>query len=86
MFNNRFLKLKEDTQNIIHVEAANWYLCLLEGTLTFHAQVLEEVFAEFRDSYILLDVYNISEKMELTHAHYEGVLWGLHHVQGFNFH
>jgi hypothetical protein len=30
-----------------------------------------EFFAEFRDSYTLLDVYNISEKLELAHAHYE---------------
>ncbi len=28
-------------------------------------------FAEFGDSYTLLDVYNISEKVELPHAHYE---------------
>ncbi len=28
-------------------------------------------FAEFRDLYTLLDVYNISEKLELAHAHYE---------------
>jgi hypothetical protein len=30
-----------------------------------------EVFTEFGDLYILLDVYNNSEKLELTHAHYE---------------
>jgi hypothetical protein len=28
-------------------------------------------FAEFGDSYTLLDVYNISEKLELAHTHYE---------------
>ncbi len=28
-------------------------------------------FAEFEDSHTLLDVYNISEKLELAHAHYE---------------
>jgi hypothetical protein len=28
-------------------------------------------FAEFGDSYILLDVYNIFGKLELAHAHYE---------------
>ncbi len=28
-------------------------------------------FAKFKDSYILLDVYNIYEKLELAHAHYE---------------
>ncbi len=43
----------------------------MEGTPTLHAQVLQRVFVEFKDSYILLDVYNISEKMELAHAHYE---------------
>jgi len=36
-----------------------------------HAQVLQRVFAKFGDSYTLLDVYNISEKLELAHAHYE---------------
>jgi hypothetical protein len=34
-------------------------------------QVLQQDFVEFRDSYTLLDVYNISEKLELAHAHYE---------------
>jgi len=43
----------------------------LESTLTLHAQVLQRVFAEFGDLYILLYVYNISEKLELAHAHYE---------------
>jgi hypothetical protein len=43
----------------------------LEGTLTLHAQVLQQVFAEFGDLYTLLDVYNIFEKLELAHAHYE---------------
>jgi len=32
---------------------------------------LQQVFVEFGDSYTLLDVYNISKKLELTHAHYE---------------
>ncbi len=67
----RLLKLKEDTQNITNLEVAHRYLHSLEGIPTLHAQVLQWVFAEFRDSYILLDVYNISEKLELTHAHYE---------------
>jgi hypothetical protein len=44
---------------------------LLKSTPTLHAQVLQWVFAEFGDSYILLDVYNIFEKLELVHAHYE---------------
>jgi hypothetical protein len=34
-------------------------------------QVLQQVFAEFGDSYTLLDVYNISEKLELTYPLYE---------------
>ncbi|CAK9209622.1 unnamed protein product [Sphagnum troendelagicum] len=71
MLYRRLLKLKEDTQSIIDLEAAHWYLCSLEGTPTLHAQVLQRVFAEFGDSYTLLDVYNISEKLELVHAHYE---------------
>jgi hypothetical protein len=28
-------------------------------------------FKKFGDSYIFLDVYNISKKLELAHAHYE---------------
>jgi hypothetical protein len=71
MVYRRLLKLKEDTQSIADLEAAHRYLRSLEGTLTFHAQVLQWVFAEFGDSYTLLDVYNISEKLELAHAHYE---------------
>ncbi len=53
------------------MEVAHLYLRSLEGTPTLHAQVLQRVFAEFGDSYTLLDVYNISEKLELAHAHYE---------------
>jgi hypothetical protein len=34
-------------------------------------QVLQRVFTKFGDSYTLLDVYNIFEKLELAHAHYE---------------
>jgi hypothetical protein len=71
MLYKRLLKLKENTQSIIDLEAAHHYLRSLEGTLTLHAQVLQRVFAEFGDSYILLDVYNNSEKLELAHAHYE---------------
>ncbi len=66
-----FLKLKEDTQSITDLEAAHRYFRSLEGTPTLHAQVLQQVFAESGDSYTLLDVYNISEKLELAHAHYE---------------
>jgi hypothetical protein len=71
MFYRRLLKLKEDTQSITNLEAAHRYFRSLEGTPTLHMQVLQRVFAEFGDSYILLDVYNISEKLELAHAHYE---------------
>ncbi len=71
MLYERLFKLKEDTHSIIDLEAAHWYLCLLEGTPTLHVQVLQRVFVEFGDSYTLLDVYNIFEKLELIHAHYE---------------
>jgi len=67
----RLFKLKEDTQSITDLEAAHRYFRSLEGTPTLHTQVLQRVFAEFGDSYTLLDVYNISEKLELAHAHYE---------------
>jgi hypothetical protein len=43
----------------------------LEGIPTLHAHVLQQVFVKFRDLYILLDVYNIFEKLKLAHAHYE---------------
>jgi hypothetical protein len=71
MLYKRLLKLKKDSQSITDLEAAERYLCSLEGTPTLHAQVLQWDFAEFGDSYTLLDMYNISEKMELVHAHYE---------------
>ncbi len=71
MFYRRLLKLKEDTQSITDLEVAHRYLRSLEGTPTLHAQVLQRVFAEFGDLYTLLDVYNIFEKLELAHAHYE---------------
>jgi hypothetical protein len=67
------LKLKEDTQRITNLEVAHRYLHSLVGTPTFHAHVLQRVFAKFGDSYTLLDVYNISEKLELAHAHYEAI-------------
>jgi len=65
------LKLKEDTHSITDLEAAHWYNHSLEGTSTLHAKVLQRVFAEFGDSYTLLDVYNIFKKLDLAHAHYE---------------
>jgi hypothetical protein len=71
MLCKRFLKLKEDTQSITDLETTHWYLRSLESTPTFHAQVLQWVFAEFGNSYTLLNVYNIFEKLELAHAHYE---------------
>ena len=71
MLYRRLLKLKEDTQSITDLEAAHRYLHSLEGNPALHSQVLQRVFAEFGDSYTLLDVYNISEKLELAHAHYE---------------
>ncbi len=71
MLYKRLLKLKEDTRSITDLEASHRYLRSLEGTPTLHAQVLQQVFAKFGDSYTLLDVYNISEKLELAHAHYE---------------
>jgi hypothetical protein len=73
MFYKRLLELKEDIQSIIDLEAAHRYLRLLESTPTLHVQVLQRVFfAKFGDSYTLLNVYNIFEKLELAHAHYEG--------------
>jgi hypothetical protein len=48
MLYKRFFKLKEDTQSITNLEVAHRYLRLLEGTPTFHAQVLQRVFAEWR--------------------------------------
>jgi hypothetical protein len=71
MLYRRLLKLKEDTLSITDLEASHRYLHSLEGTPTLHAQVLQRVSAEFGDLYILLDVYEISEKLELVHAHYE---------------
>ncbi len=73
MLYKRLLKLKEDTQSITDLEAAHRYLRSLEGTPTLHAQVLQRVFTEFGNSYTLLDVYNIFEKLELAHAHYEAI-------------
>jgi hypothetical protein len=71
MLCKRLLKLKEDTQSITDLEAAHWYFRSLEGIPTLHEQVLQWVFAEFGDLYTLLVVYNITEKLELAHAHYE---------------
>jgi len=71
MFYRRLLKLKEDTQSITNLEVAHRYFCLLESTLTLHVKVSQWVFTKFGDSYTLLDVYNISKKLELAHAHYE---------------
>jgi hypothetical protein len=69
MFFKKLLKLKEDTQSITDLEATHRYLPSLESILTLHLQVLQRVFIEFGESYTLLDVYNIFEKLELAHAH-----------------
>jgi hypothetical protein len=71
MFYRRLFQLKEDTQSVIDLEATHRYLRSLKGAPTLHAQVLQQIFAEFGDSYTLLDVYNISKKLKLAHAHYE---------------
>jgi len=71
MLYRRLLKVKEDTQSITNLEAAHRYLHSLEGTPTLHVQVLQRVFVEFGDLYTLLNVYNVSKKLELVHAHYE---------------
>jgi hypothetical protein len=68
MLYKRLLKLKEDTQSITDLETTHQYLHSLKGTPTFHAQVLQRVFAKL---YTLLNVYNIYEKLELVHGHYE---------------
>jgi hypothetical protein len=69
-FRGGFSSLKRILR-ISDLETAHRYLHSLKGTPTLHVQVLQWVFAEFGDSYILLDVYNISNKLELAHAHYE---------------
>jgi hypothetical protein len=71
MLYRRLFKLKEDTQSITNLEAIHLYFRSLEGTPTFHVQILQWVFVEFGNSYTLLDVYNISKKLKLVHAHYE---------------
>jgi len=71
MLYGRLLKLKKDTHSITDLEATHRYFRSLEGTSTLHAQVFQWVFAKFGDSYTLVDVYNISEKLELALAHYE---------------
>jgi hypothetical protein len=77
MLYKRLLKLKEDIQSITNLEVAHRYFRSLEGTSTLHAQILQWVFAKFVDLYILLDVYNIFEKLELVHAHYEASIMRL---------
>ncbi len=68
MLYRRLLKLKDDIQNITNLEAAHWYFRLLEGTPTLHVKFLQWVFAEFGNLYIVLDVYNIFEKLKMAHA------------------
>jgi hypothetical protein len=71
MLYKKLLELKEDTQNITDLETTHRYLRSLEGIPTLHVQVLQQVFVEFGNSYTSLDVYNNSERLKLTHAHYE---------------
>ncbi len=71
MLYKRLFKLKEDIHSITNLEVAHRYFRSLKGTPTLHAQVLQHVFVKFVDSYTLLDVYNIFEKLKLAHAHYE---------------
>ncbi len=59
------------------MEAAHRYFRSLESTSTFHAQVLQQVFAEFGDLYTLLDVYDISKNLELALTHYEADIMNL---------
>jgi hypothetical protein len=54
MFYRRLLKLKKDAQSITDLKDAHLYFRSLEGTLTLHAQVLQQIFAEFGDSYTCL--------------------------------
>jgi hypothetical protein len=82
----RLLKLKKDTQSITNLEATDRYLRSLEGIQRSMRRFCNEFFVEFGDLYTLLDVYNISEKLELAHAHYEARFMSLHHVQGLSFH
>jgi hypothetical protein len=81
-----FSSLKKDTQSITDLEGAHRYFHSLEGIPTLHAQVLQRVFAEFGDPYTVLDVYNISEKLELAHAHYEANTMKPPSRSGFNLH
>ncbi len=71
MLYRMLLKLKKDMQSITNLEVAHRYLCSLEGTSTFQAEVLQQIFVECGDMFILLDVYNIFEKLKPAHAHYE---------------
>jgi hypothetical protein len=71
MFYMTFFKLKKDIESIIDLGVTHRYLSSLKGISTLHVQVLQRVFAKFGDSYTLLDVYNISKKLELAHAHNE---------------
>jgi hypothetical protein len=86
MFYRRLFNLKEDTQSITNLETAHWNFCLLGGILTFHAQVLQHVFAKFGDSYTLLDVYNILKSWNWFMHIMRLVLWSLHRVQGLSLH
>jgi hypothetical protein len=77
MFYMTFFKLKKDIESIIDLGVTHRYLSSLKGISTLHVQVLQRVFAKFGDSYILLDVYNVSEKLKLAHAHYKASIMRL---------
>jgi hypothetical protein len=71
MLYRRLLKLKEDTQSIADLEAAHRYFVHWKVLRHSMHKFCNGFFAEFGDSYTLLDVYNILEKLEFAHAHYE---------------
>jgi hypothetical protein len=71
MFYKRFFKLKEDTQNIIDLEAPIGIFVRWKVLQHSMCKFCNGFFVKFGDLYILLDVYNISKKLELAHAHYE---------------
>lgn len=79
MLYRRRLKLREDTQSIMDLEAAYRYLRAQEGTPALHAQVLQPIFFQFENLYTLLSLEistpcwtcTIFKSLELAHAHYD---------------
>jgi hypothetical protein len=70
MLYKRLLKLKEETEHRKFGNCPSVSL-FIRRYFDIPCASLQRVFAEFGDSYILFDVYNILEKLELAHAHYE---------------